>query len=161
MTYRTSALVVFALSFVSLGMSNAVAADTQIYKCAQPNGGVLYTDQACKGGTVLDIRLDPVDPDALARLARAGAEFDAAEAQRSAEQARRDELNQQLQWQMESEQEQVPPAEDDYFDDEPWYGSFSNHRHHLRTRGPHDIRMDHRSQDTSSAAHEHTATAHI
>ena len=62
MICRTTALVVFALSFISFGMSNAIAADAQIYKCAQPNGRVLYTDQACKSGMVVDIRLDPSIP---------------------------------------------------------------------------------------------------
>src|SRR5437016_11034688 len=103
MICRTTARIVFALSFISLGTTNAIAEDTQIYKCAQPNGGVLYTDQACNGGKALDIRLDPVDPNALTRLARAGAELDAAETQRRAEQARLDESNKFQQQQMESE----------------------------------------------------------
>jgi hypothetical protein len=132
MICRTSARIVFAFSFISLGMTNAVAQDTQIYKCARPNGGILYTDQACNCGKVLDIRLDPVDPNALARLARAPAELDAAEAQRRAEQARLDELNQVQQQQMESEQYAgVPFAGDgNYVDDEPWYGSFDGYGHH-------------------------------
>jgi hypothetical protein len=162
MIYRTTALVVFALSFISFGMSNAIAADTRIYKCAQPNGRVLYTDQACKGGTVVDIRLDPVDPNALTRLTRAGAELDVAEAQRrahGAEQARRDESN-QLQPQMESEQEPVPLAEDGYFDDEPWYGSSPNYRHHRRSAPNDHMRLGHPSQDTNSAALDHTVPAH-
>ena len=155
MICRATALVVFALSFISLGISNAIAADTRIYKCAQPNGRVLYTDQACEGGTVVDIRLDPVDPNALTRLVRAGVELDAAEAQRrahEAEQARRDEL--QLQLQMESEQEPVPLAEEGYFDDEPWYGygSFPNDRHHRRSAPNDHRRLGHPSQDMSSAA---------
>jgi hypothetical protein len=155
---RTTALIVFALSFISFGMSTAIAADMRIYKCAQPNGRVLYTDQACKAGTVVDIRLNPVDPNALTRLARAGAELDAAEAQRRAEQARRDELN-ELQLQMESEQQPLPLAEDGYFDDEPWYGS-PNYRHHRRPAPNYEMRLGRPSQDTSSGALDHTAPAH-
>src|SRR5438105_5888021 len=118
MICRSNARIVYALSFISLGMTNAIAQDARIYKCAQPNGGVLYTDQACDGGKALDIRLDPVDPAALARLARAGAEFDAVEAQRRAEQARLDELNQFQQQQMESGQYAAVPfaGDGDYFD---------------------------------------------
>ena len=159
MICRTTALVVFALSFISFGMSNAIAADAQTYKCAQPNGRVLYTDQACKSGTVVDIRLDPVDPNALTRVARAGAELDTAEAQRRAEEARRDELN-QPQLQMESEEEPVPLAEDGYADDEPWYGSFPDYRHHRRSARNDHMRLGHPSQDMSSAAFDHTVPAH-
>jgi len=159
MICRTTELVVFALSFISFGIGNAIAADPRIYKCAQPNGSVLYTDQACKGGTAVDIRLGPVDPNARTRLARAGAELDAADAQRRAEQARRDELN-QLQPQMESEQEPVPLAEDGYFDDEPWYGSFPNDRHHRRSAPNDHTRQGHPRQDTSSAPLDHTMPAH-
>jgi hypothetical protein len=159
MICRFIALVVFALSFISFGISNAIAVDTPIYKCAQPNGRVLYTDQACKGGTAVDIRLGPVDPNALTRLAHAGAELDAAEAQRRTEQARRDELN-QPQPQMDSEQEPVPLAEDGYFDDEPWYGSFPGYRHHRRSSPDAHMRLRDPRQDTSSAALDHTMPAH-
>jgi hypothetical protein len=69
-------------------------------------------------------------------------------------------LNQQLQLRMESDQEMVPLAEDGYFDDWPWYGSFSNYRHHRRTMGHYHGRLNQPSQDTSSAARDHTATAH-
>jgi len=155
---RTTARIVFALSFISLGTTNAIAQDTRIYKCAQQNGGVLYTDQACDGGKALDIRLDPVDPNAPARLARAGAELDAAAAYRRAEQARFDELNQREQ-QMESEQYAgVPFAGDgNYFDGEPWYGSFDGYgrhdgyRYHRRS-----ARNDHESHAIGPGAVEHT-----
>jgi len=158
MICRSTARIVFALSFISLGMTNAVAQDTQIYKCARPNGGILYTDQACNGGKVLDIRLDPVDPNALTRLARAGAELDAAQAQRRAQQARLDELNQFQQQQMKSEQYGgVPFAGDgNYFDGEPWYGSFDGYgryegyRYHRRS-----ARNDHESRAIGPGAVEH------
>ena len=165
MICRSTARIVFALSFISLGTTNAIAQDTRIYKCAQQNGGVLYTDQACDGGKALDIRLDPVDPNALARLARAGAELDAAEAQRRAEQARLDELNQVQQQQMESEQYAgVPFAGDgNYVDDEPWYGSFDRYGdydgypYHRRLAGDDHERMSRENRGISSGALEHTA----
>ena len=144
-------------SDINVAASEPSAADTRIYKCAQPNGRVLYTDQACEGGTVVDIRLDPVDPNALTRLAHAGAEIDAAEAQRRAEQARRDELN-ELRLQMESEREPEPLAEEGYFDDEPWYGS-PNYRLHRRSAPNYQMRLGHPSQDTSSGALDHTVPA--
>jgi hypothetical protein len=161
MMCRTSARIIFALSFISLGMTNAIAQDTQIYRCVQPDGGVLYTDQACNGGKVLDIRLDPVDPSAPARLARADAELDAAEAQRKAEQARLDELNQFQQQQMESEQYADVPFEGDgdYFGGDPWYGSFDGYgrydgyRYHRGSARNGRARMGHES----SGALEHTA----
>ena len=164
MICRTTARIVFALSFISLGMTNAIAQDTRIYKCAQPNGGALYTDQACNGGKALDIRLDPVDPDASTRLARAGAELDAAEAQRRAEQARLDELDQR-QRQMESDQYSgVPFAGDgNYFDGEPWYGSFDGYggydgyRYHRRAARGDRARMGDESRAISSGAPERTA----
>ncbi len=167
MICRTSARIVFALSFISLGMTNAIAQDTPIYKCAQPNGGVLYTDQACNGGKVLDIRLDPVDPNALTRLARAGAELDAAEAQRRAEQAGPDGLNQFRQPQMESEQYADVPFEGDgdYFDGEPWYGSFGGrgrydgYRYHRGLARDDHERMGRENRAIGSGALEHPAPA--
>jgi hypothetical protein len=169
MVCHNIARIVFALSCISLGMTNAFAQDTRIYKCAQPNGGVLYTDQACNGGTVLDIRLDPVDPDALTRLARAGAEFDAAEAQRKAEQARLEELN-RLQQQMESERYAGVPfaADGNYFDGEPWYGygpwygssdgygGYDSDRYHRRPARNDRARMGEESRAASHGAVEHS-----
>ena len=99
-----------------------------------------------------------VDPNALTRLARAAAELDTAEAQRRAEEARRDELN-QPQLQMESEEEPVPLAEDGYADDERWYGSFPDYRHHRRSARKDHMRLGHTSQDMSSAAFDHTVPA--
>ena len=77
MISRNALCLVLALSPLSLGITDAAGAEAQVYKCAQPNGTVLYTDQPCKGGTIVDIRLGPVDPAAPARLAHAQAELDA------------------------------------------------------------------------------------
>jgi hypothetical protein len=107
MTSRNALCLVLALSPLSLGNTEAAGADAQVYKCAQPNGAVLYTDRSCKGGTAVDIRLGPADPEAPARLAHAQAELDAAAAQRRAEEkiaaARREELNR-----LDSEAEAAP-----------------------------------------------------
>jgi len=96
MFYRISLLLAFLSSGISFGIADATGADTKIFKCPQPNGPVLYTDIPCSGGTAIDIQLGPVDPAAPARLAHAQAEFDAAAAQRKAEEesaAAREELN--------------------------------------------------------------------
>ena len=112
MISRNALCLVLALSPLSLGITDAAGAEAQVYKCAQPNGTVLYTDQPCKGGTVVDIRLGPADPAAPARLAHAQAELDAAAAQRRAEEeiaaARREDLN-RLRLEEEADQEPTAP----------------------------------------------------
>src|SRR2546426_11993848 len=111
MISRNALCLVLALSLLSLGITDAVGADAQVYKCTQPNGTVLYTDTPCKGGTAVDIRLGPADPAAPARLAHAQAELDAVGVRRRAEEeiaaARREELNR---LHLEAEAEQGPTA---------------------------------------------------
>jgi len=74
----------------------APAAESAIYRCAQPGGAVLYSDYPCDGAKVLDIHPGAADPNAQERLARAQAELDRAAADRRAreqfEAARREEL---------------------------------------------------------------------
>ena len=133
MISRNAVYLVLALSPLSLGITDAAGADTQIYKCTQPKGTVLYTDQPCKGGTVVDIRLGPADPAAPARLAHAQAELDAVAAQRRADEemaaARREDTN-RLHLEAEAEQEPTAPLED-YPDVAygPMYGPSKGHAH--------------------------------
>ena len=149
MISRNALCLVLALSPLSLGITDAAGAEAQVYKCAQPNGTVLYTDQPCKGGTVVDIRLGPVDPAAPARLAHAQAELDAVAAQRRAEEeiaaARREDLN-RLHLEAEAEQEPTAPLAD-YPDVaySPMYGPYGSYKGHARRRG------------SSSRQHEDTA----
>lgn len=66
---------------VGLGLAILVAAPasamttptvtTPIFKCTDPNGAVLYTDEPCNGGQQLDIRPGSADPTAIQRLERA------------------------------------------------------------------------------------------
>lgn len=65
-----------ALSIVTLALASASSAEAQVYKCTQEGGRVLYSDVACKGGTVLDVTAGAADPRAIARLERDGAAFD-------------------------------------------------------------------------------------
>jgi hypothetical protein len=132
MISRNALCLVLALSSLSLGITDAAGADAQVYKCAQPNGTVLYTDHPCKGGTVVDIRLGPADPAAPARLAHAQAELDAAAAQRTAEEemavARRETLN-RLQLEAEEQGPTAPLADYPNLDYGPGYGSSRGHAH--------------------------------
>ena len=133
MISRNALCLALALSPLSLGSTDAAAAEAQVYKCTQPNSSVLYTDRPCKGGTAVDIRLGPADPAAPARLAHAQAELDAAAAQRRAEEemaAARDEDLNRLHLEAEAEQEPTPPLAD-YPDVAygPMYGPSKGHAH--------------------------------
>jgi Domain of unknown function (DUF4124) len=139
MISRNALCLVLALSPLSLGITDAAGAEAQVYKCAQPKGTVLYTDQPCKGGTVVDIRLGPVDPAAPARLAHAQAELDAVAAQRRATDeitaARREDLN-RLHLEAEAEQEPTEPLAD--YPDGGYgamYGPYGPSKGHVHRRG--------------------------
>ena len=135
MISRNALCLVLALSPLSLGITEAAGADTQVYKCMQPNGTVLYTDHPCKGGTTVDIRLGPADPAALSRLAHAQAELDAAAAQRMAEEkitaARREELNRSQQ-ELDEQGPTASPADYPIVDYAHGYGSSKGHAHRRR-----------------------------
>ena len=132
MISRNVLCLVLSLSPLSLGITDAAAADAQVYKCTQPNGTVLYTDTPCKGGTAVDIRLGPADPAASARLAHAQAELDAVAVQRRAEEeiaaARREELN-RLHLEAEAEQGTTAPLADYPVTYDPLYGPSKGHTH--------------------------------
>jgi hypothetical protein len=136
MISRNALCLVLALSSLSLGITDAAGADTQVYKCTQPSGTVLYTDRPCKGGTAVDIRLGPTDPAAPARLAHAQAELDAGAAQRTAEEeiaaARRQELN-RLPPDAEAEQEPTAPVAD--YPDLGYGSMYRPSREHGHRRG--------------------------
>jgi hypothetical protein len=59
-------------------------ATTPIYKCFDKNLGLLYTDEPCKDGELLNIRAGDADPAAVARLERARDALDQSAAQRIA-----------------------------------------------------------------------------
>jgi hypothetical protein len=133
MISRNALCLVLALSPLSFGITDAAGADTEVYKCTQPNGTVLYTDRPCTGGTAVDIRLGPADPAAPARLAHAQAELDAVAAQRRADEemaaARRLDLN-RLQLEAEAEQEPTAPVADyPYMGYGAMYGPSNGHAH--------------------------------
>jgi hypothetical protein len=149
MTSRNALCLALALSPLLLGITDAAGADAQVYKCAQPNGTVLYTDHLCKGGTAVDIRLGPADPAASARLAHAQAELDAAAAQRTAEEetaaARREELN-RLQLEAGELAPTAPLADYPNVDYGPGYGSSEGRTHR---RGPPSKQHEDRRHDES------------
>jgi hypothetical protein len=61
---------------------------TPIYKCVDGNLGLLYTDEPCKNGELLNVRAGDADPAALARLERAREALDQSAAQRVADERR-------------------------------------------------------------------------
>jgi Domain of unknown function (DUF4124) len=109
--HKTSCFTVVALLSLSSGV--ALGAQGPIYKCAQADGTVLYSDYPCGDGTVVDVHPGSADPNAKERLARAQSELDrAAAARRANEQeiaARREELD-QLRRQSEAAQNMAEPV---------------------------------------------------
>ena len=136
MISRNALCLVLALSPLSLGITDAAGADAQVYKCTQPNGTVLYTDNPCKGGTAVDIRLGPADPAAPARLAHAEAELDAAATQRRAEEeiaaARREEL---IRLHLAAQAEQGPTAPLADYPDVAYGSVYGPSKGHAHRRG--------------------------
>ena len=120
-----------AAALLSLVGGVAMAAEGAIYRCLQANGTILYADNPCDGGTVVDVHPGLPDPNAKERLARAQAELDhAAVLRRANEQdtARRDELA-QLRGQLESGQSMAEPASDVYYGSGyDAYGPYTQHR---------------------------------
>lgn len=90
------ARLVAAASLTFTPVAIAVTADVApaVYKCKTESGAIEYQDFACKGGVVVDIKPDPANPAAIARLERAQAEFNRTAAEREALSLRREELNQ-------------------------------------------------------------------
>ena len=90
-------IVAATIFFASFAGATDMSLGSAVYKCKGPSGAVSYQDYPCKGGTVVDIRPDAVDPAAVERLQRANADFDrAAAARNTAEEMaalRREELN--------------------------------------------------------------------
>lgn len=72
-------LVLGLIAFAPLGASWAA---TPIYKCFDRKSDVVYTDEPCKDGAVLDVRAGEADPAAVARLERVRDAFDQAAAER-------------------------------------------------------------------------------
>ncbi len=79
------AVGVVLFSFVCIA-PGSVSATTPIYKCFDRNLGLLYTDEPCKEGELLNIRAGDADPAAVARLERARDALDRSAAQRIADQ---------------------------------------------------------------------------
>ena len=70
---------------VTIGRS---AATTPIYKCLDKNLGIVYTDEPCRDGELMDIRAGDADPAAVARLERARDALDRSAERRIAAQSR-------------------------------------------------------------------------
>lgn len=81
-----AALIGAAMLILTVG--GAGAATTPIYKCVGRDLGLIYTDQPCKDGAVLDIHPGDVDPAAVARLQGARDMLDRGAAARVAEERR-------------------------------------------------------------------------
>ena len=71
-----------------LAPNNGSAATTPIYKCFDKNLGLLYTDEPCRDGELMNIRAGDADPAAVARLERARDALDLAASQRIADERR-------------------------------------------------------------------------
>jgi hypothetical protein len=76
------------LSFIVLPTVRVAAATTPIYKCFDKNLGLLYTDEPCKDGELLNLRAGDADPAAVARLERARDALDQSAAERIADNRR-------------------------------------------------------------------------
>lgn len=82
-----------AVSFIAVAaltsaIGSAGAATTSIYKCVGKDLGLVYTDQPCKGGEVLDVHPGDVDPAAVERLQVARDMLDRSAAARLADERR-------------------------------------------------------------------------
>lgn len=73
------ALVTCVFVFANLGTSWAAS---PIYKCFDRKFDVVYTDEPCKDGALLDVRAGDADPAAVARLERARDALDQSAAER-------------------------------------------------------------------------------
>lgn len=76
-------LVVLGLALSATGSN--LAATTPIYKCLDKNLGLLYTDEPCNDGELLNIRAGDADPAAVARLEPARDALDQGVARRIAD----------------------------------------------------------------------------
>jgi hypothetical protein len=74
------------LCIVLLTPVSGTAATTPIYKCLDGNLGLVYTDEPCKGGELMNIRAGDADPVAVARMERVRDALDQSVAQRIADQ---------------------------------------------------------------------------
>ena len=67
---------------LSVATVKSATAGTPIYKCFDRKSDVVYTDQPCKDGALLDVRAGDADPAAVARLERARDSLDQSAAER-------------------------------------------------------------------------------
>jgi hypothetical protein len=89
---------VLALGLALLASTSNAATPAQIYKCVDKNHRVLYTDEPCQGGELLNIRAGEADPAALARLERAREALEQRAAQRNADERRAAEQREIAAW---------------------------------------------------------------
>jgi hypothetical protein len=82
------AATVIAGAVLALMIGTTGAASAAIYKCTAADRGLVYTDQPCKGGEVLEVHAGEVDRDAVARLQVARDMLDRGAAARIAAQQR-------------------------------------------------------------------------
>jgi hypothetical protein len=62
------AATIIAIAALAFAAGAAEAATAPIYKCVGKDRGLIYTDQPCKGGEMLDVHPGEVDPAAVERL---------------------------------------------------------------------------------------------
>ena len=79
--------IVVAVLANTVVISSVAAANTEIYKCKDVHGGLLYTDTPCQGGERLNLKPGVADPAAIQRLERAQAALDELAAKRRADEA--------------------------------------------------------------------------
>lgn len=82
------AAATIAMAALIFAIGTADAATVPIYKCFGKDLGLIYTDQPCKGGELLDIHPGDVDPAAVARLQGARDMLDRSAEARIAEERR-------------------------------------------------------------------------
>ncbi len=115
------------------------SATTPIYKCFDKNLGLLYADEPCKDGELLNIRGGDADPVAVARLERARDALDQGAAQRIADERRAAAQRDLAAWYARPDERSaydysVPSMPYDY-GVTAWFPGFADH-HPSRSRSP-------------------------
>ena len=110
------------LPFVIATLAFAAHAQT-LYRCDDGRGGVLYADQPCAGGRVVDVPPHRTDPHARERLDRELREFEARHAAREAALRREREAERQERLaRAKAAEEQPEPAAQPWSYYTPYYG---------------------------------------
>ena len=134
------------LAVLVLASAHGAGATTPIYKCLDRNLGLVYTDEPCKDGEVMNIRAGDADPAAVARLERARDAIDQSAAQRIVDQRRAAEQRNLADWYFRGDERYAYDAAPTYA---PYYSGAigwlpgAGRHHPLRNRPPRPLEARH------------------